>query len=207
MPKIKMPSSSPSIDMTPMVDLAFLLVTFFMLAAQFKPEELVAVEIPSSHGETKVPKENVIAVTISTKGNVLINVAGEERRRALLKSMAAKYKVSLTQDEYEKFGKMGMFGVPMENMKDYLATTSATERQNFPKLGIPTDSLNNQFRDWMYVTLLKYGAEKVRPTITIKADNGTEYKYIQRVIDGLRDNKANTYSLITNYEAAPAKKD
>ncbi|MFM1898639.1 MAG: hypothetical protein RL577_879, partial [Bacteroidota bacterium] len=35
MPKVKMPKSSPSLDMTPMVDLAFLLVTFFMLTSSF----------------------------------------------------------------------------------------------------------------------------------------------------------------------------
>lgn len=206
MPKIKMPSSSPSIDMTPMVDLAFLLVTFFMLAAQFKPEELVAVEIPSSIGETKIPKENVIAITVAPDGKILLNVNGEDRRKKLLKSMADKYEVKLTTDEADKFGKMGMFGAPMQKMKEYLGTKSEGERQKFPYLGIPADSLNNQFKDWMYVALVQYGSEKIRPTITIKADNKTEYKYIQKVIDGLRDNKANTYNLITSYEGGVKKK-
>jgi len=46
MPKIKMPKSNPSLDMTPMVDLAFLLVTFFMLTASARVSEPVVVDTP-----------------------------------------------------------------------------------------------------------------------------------------------------------------
>ena len=48
MPKVKVHRTSPSLDMTPMVDLAFLLVTFFMLPASPSQEEKLIVETPSS---------------------------------------------------------------------------------------------------------------------------------------------------------------
>ena len=201
MPKIKMPKSSPSIDMTPMVDLAFLLVTFFMLAANFKPEELVAVEVPTSTAEQAVPKENVIAITISPVGQVFLNVNGEQRRQTILKQMGVKYKVDFTAEELEKFGKMGMFGAPMGKMKDYLAIDGSLKE--FPNLGIPADSVNNQFRDWMYESLLSYGGGNAKPVITIKADSKTPYESISQVIEGLRDNKANTYRLVTGFEGKP----
>jgi biopolymer transport protein ExbD len=46
---------APSLDMTPMVDLAFLLVTFFMLTASFRMAEPVVVDPPSSIGQERFP--------------------------------------------------------------------------------------------------------------------------------------------------------
>lgn len=201
MPKIKMPKSSPSIDMTPMVDLAFLLVTFFMLAAQFKPEELVAVEIPTSIAENEIPPKNIIGITISPDNKILFNVDGIDRRQQMLKSMSAKYKIDFTPQEYEKFGKMGMFGAPMARMKDFINTKDEGERKKFPNLGIPVDSLDNQLRDWVFVSRMAFGNDPDnQPIITIKADNNTEYKSVHDVIEALRDNKANAFTLVTSLE-------
>ena len=43
------------IDMTPLVDVAFLLLTFFMLTTQFKSDASVIVDTPSSISEIKLP--------------------------------------------------------------------------------------------------------------------------------------------------------
>jgi len=72
MPKIKMPKGSPTIDMTPMVDLAFLLVTFFMLTASFRNAEPVTVETPSSISDKIIPK-NVLMVTLDRDGRPTLN--------------------------------------------------------------------------------------------------------------------------------------
>ena len=68
MPKIKAPKGSPSIDMTPMVDLAFLLVTFFMLSASFRSSEPVDVDVPTSISDKIIP-ENV-SVELETNSDV-----------------------------------------------------------------------------------------------------------------------------------------
>ncbi|MBL0078360.1 MAG: biopolymer transporter ExbD [Bacteroidetes bacterium] len=56
MGKVKPHRSSTTIDMTPMVDLAFLLVTFFMLTAKFRPEEPVQVTTPKVIHKLLYPK-------------------------------------------------------------------------------------------------------------------------------------------------------
>ena len=56
MPKFKPHRQGVRIDMTPLVDVAFLLLTFFMLTTQFKPPEEVVIELPSSHSEFKLPE-------------------------------------------------------------------------------------------------------------------------------------------------------
>ena len=99
MPKIKMPKSSPSIDMTPMVDLAFLLVTFFMLAASIRPSDPVDVDIPTSISDMAIPA-NVVLVTVDAGGRVFFKMSDPEAKRELINSMMGKYKsLKLTEKQ------------------------------------------------------------------------------------------------------------
>jgi len=100
MPKIKIPKKSPSLDMTPMVDLAFLLVTFFMLTTKFRPDEPVVVDQPSSVSEIPLPDKGVIMLTIDNKGRVFFNVEGQQTRLDILDRLAERF--TLTFDEKEK---------------------------------------------------------------------------------------------------------
>jgi biopolymer transport protein ExbD len=69
------------IDMTPMVDVAFLLLIFFMSTTQFKPPEVVAVSLPLSQSEIHVPETGTIILTVNRTGQLFIsteNVADSE---------------------------------------------------------------------------------------------------------------------------------
>ncbi len=61
------------IDMTPMVDVAFLLLIFFMSTTQFKPPEQVSVVLPTSRSEIHVPETNTIILTVNETGQVFIS--------------------------------------------------------------------------------------------------------------------------------------
>src|SRR6185369_10131300 len=117
MPKIKIPKKSPSLDMTPMVDLAFLLVTFFMLTTKFRPDEPVIVDLPSSVSEIPLPDKNVLMITVDEAGRVFYNVEGQQIRTTILNKMAERYKIEFTPQEVKRFSVLSSFGMPMENMK------------------------------------------------------------------------------------------
>jgi len=80
-----------SIDMTPMVDVAFLLLIFFMCTTQFKPPEKDKITLPESNSEAKAPESDVItmAVTPARPPNpptlrILWRHAGVEQNQVLM---------------------------------------------------------------------------------------------------------------------------
>lgn len=61
------------IDMTPMVDIAFLLLIFYMATTQFKPPEARAVELPTSHSQIELPDKGVINITVTQLDSIYVD--------------------------------------------------------------------------------------------------------------------------------------
>lgn len=74
MAKIKKHRVGVKLDMTPMVDVAFLLLTFFMLTTTFRPPEEVSVTVPDSHSQLKLPTASVITITVSKDKRIWMDV-------------------------------------------------------------------------------------------------------------------------------------
>ena len=62
------------IDMTPMVDIAFLLLIFYMATTQFKPPEARAVDLPESHSQIELPDKDLISITVTKYDSIYVDV-------------------------------------------------------------------------------------------------------------------------------------
>jgi len=72
MARIKKKRVNVAVDMTPLVDVAFLLLTFFMMTTQFKPPEEVEVSLPASHSEIKLPETNLMQLWITKESKIFL---------------------------------------------------------------------------------------------------------------------------------------
>lgn len=198
MPKVKVPRKSTSVDMTAMTDVAFLLLTFFMLATQFKPDEPVTVNAPSSVAEVPLPDIDIMTITISNDGRVFFALEGQQFKEKLIEEMGKKYQTTFTKDEIKSFSLMSSFGVPFAQLKQLLAL-KADERSKYQQSGIPADSLNNELADWIWQSRL--ANNKVR--VAIKGDQETNYPIVKQVISTLQEKKVNRFNFITNLSTEP----
>lgn len=69
-----------SLDMTPLVDIAFLLLTFFMLTTKFKPVDETQIVLPESHAKYKMPESDVMTITFSPDGKLFLGLDSQQLR-------------------------------------------------------------------------------------------------------------------------------
>ncbi len=205
MPKIKVKHSTPHIDMTPMVDLFTLLLTFFMLTTSFKPTEAVIVDTPNSVSEKTAPDKNIMMIFISKDNKVYFNLdngkdSTSHVRTKVLEEMGKQYKIVFTEKEISDFGKLGSFGLPMADMKNWINAKDGTERAKY-STGIPYDSIDNQLNKWILYTRF------FNPSVeaAVKGDADADYSTAKKVFDILLDNKLNKFNLTTNLEKVEIK--
>ena len=208
MPKIKLPTKSPRIDMTPMVDTFAVILTFLMLTATMRQTEPANVDTPFSISEKPTPDFNTILFLVSADEKVFINMdngpdTAWKFRPKILTEMGKRYNIEFTEKELREFEKYpSSMGVPIGRMKEFLDAKGSKERDPF-QVGIPMDSLDNQLAMWILC------ARQVNPNINacIKGDAKAPFPAVKKVLDNLQDKKINKFMLITSLEATKINLD
>lgn len=197
MGKVKIKKQSTWIDMTPMSDVMVLLLTFFMLTSTFVKNEPVKVLTPNSVSEIKVPEKDVLNILVDKEGKVFMSMDNQLQVAEVLSDMTGTFGVSLTGKQQEKFQKDPMWGVPMDKLSAYLNLDEADMAKEISGQGIPTDSIDGKMSEFqLWVKSAKNVNKDIK--LAIKADEGTPYKVIKKVMSELQDMQENRYYLITS---------
>jgi len=204
MPKVKLPRKSTNIDMTAMCDVAFLLLTFFMLATKFKPDEPVVVKTPNSISEIPIPDTDIMLLTVDPKGRIFFSIDNQIKRRALIDNINQVKQLGLSEEEKELFKKGASIGVPFSQLKAYLSAAPEDQKKmNDTTSGVPADTTiknpNNELAAWVEAAR----TTNPRLRICIKADGDASYPNIKKIIGTLEGEMLFRFNLITGLKAVP----
>lgn len=188
------------LDMTPMSDLAWLLLTFFILTTQFKKPDVESITAPSSISEKLLPDGSLMTIDITPQGKFyFVPVQNGSERLQLLDNISGKYGIQFSDAEKAAFTKVQAVGVPVTQLKSFLAMPADEQKAFKGAPGIPMDSANKQLIDWVQQSLAVNPDYK----LAIKGDVNTKYPKVKSLFEGLRDIDFLKFWLITNQEAGP----
>ena len=197
MARVKTRKNASAVDMTAMCDVAFLLLTFFILTATAKQPEPLAVDTPVSSVQTKLPDTDLATITIG-HGKVFFGVVGGDVRIRTLELMGEKYGLTFSENEKKRFSLMEGFGVPIEQLKSVIAMSNTQRNEEGSQSTIPKDSTNNQLNDWIRsARLANIEVADQELKFAIKGDAKEEYPEIKQIIDMLQAQKVNSFNLVT----------
>lgn len=204
MGRAKLPRKSTNIDMTAMCDVAFLLLSFFILATKQKPPEAVTVVAPTSVSSKAAPEKSIM-ITLTKEGKCFLMLGDETKKKDVLKDINTTKGLNLTEQELTKLNRMDFIGVPLGQLKSIL---SMPEMPSADKLaGIPiADSTNNEMVDWVRSITNAYagGSQKqLEEILLVKGDNLAKYPAFKSVKYAFKKNEIFKFKIVTNSETVP----
>jgi len=179
-----------NIDMTPLVDVIMLLLTFFMLVATFKVEATEAIEIklPESvvTDTTKLPEKDIMTLTLTSKGDVYLDVDNYKVREQVFGDafgLGIYHPDSTTKSEYELTG--GKIGGKTLKRKVVIMNRSQFEKAL-------TD---------LRLALKNSTGGKSDFRIVLKGDTQTDYGVVEDLMQIFKDTKNTRFALVTDIKS------
>jgi biopolymer transport protein ExbD len=188
--------------MTAMCDVAFLLLSFFILTTKFKPSEALAVTIPSSVEAKIAPSDSIVLITIDNKGKVFLSMDEKNPEKEQIIQAAASYKnVMLSAAQLKALAAQPFIGVPIANLSQQLAVPK-DKLTNAAMPGIPVqDTTKNEMNEWMRALNEVYLGKKMN--LLMKGDNDAKYPSFNNVVKAMKKNNITRFKIVTNMEGVP----
>lgn len=205
MAKAKIQKKSTDTDMTPFVDVAFLILSFFIMATKFKPSEPVPIETPNSVASQVMPDNNAVMMSIDKDNKVYFSVMSKsdlQKGKDIIKEAAKRAGVTLSDADLSQYQDGEMIGMPFNKIKGYLALPPA-QRAKVAQDGIPVkDSATSELVNWIGAAKYVFSGEQLK--YLVKGDNSSKYPTFGAIIDAMKRNDEQKYNLVTMPQDAPA---
>ena len=203
MPKVKIPRKSTTIDMTAMCDVAFLLLSFFILATKQKPPEVLAVKTPTSVSSKAAPEKSIL-ITMTKEGKVFLMLGDETKKNAIIDDFNTTRGLQLTAPELAKLKKAEYIGMPVNKLKSALDMSQEIPANLMD--GIPTDSTNNELSFWIRSITNAYKGEDqkiLQDMLLVKGDGEALYPIFKSVKEAFKANELFKFRIVTEGESVP----
>ena len=199
MSRPKLPRKSTTVDMTAMCDVAFLLLSFFILTTKFKPSEAITVTTPNSVSSKKAPEKDFVMITIDKAGKVFLSMDNQPAKEAIATALNSSRNLGIN---VAAFKKAEFFGTSISQLPSFLSLSAEKKRGELLP-GIPCkDSTNNEMIEWMRLVYNAYQGAPA-PALLLKGDNDSKYPAFKNVIDAFKKNDFLKFQMVTNPENVP----
>ena len=204
MPKVKLPRKSTIVDMTAMCDVAFLLLSFFILATKQKPPEVLTVQTPNSVSTKAAPDKSII-ITLTADGRAFLSLGDDIKKGDILENVNKTRQLNLSPAEMAKWKKQEFIGLPLGQVKSYLQMANPVAPSQMP--GIPIkDSTNNEMVDWLRSISNVYAGgdqKQLEQMLLVKGDNDASYPLFKNIKYAFKKNDIFKFRIVTNGEPVP----
>ncbi len=206
MARPKIPRKSTNVDMTAMCDVAFLLLSFFILTTKPKPSTAVPIDTPSSVVTKKAPEKDLVLISLNKDNKIFLSTgdskADKDSKQAIIESVNTNKNLGLTPTEIALLTKAPFIGVPLAQLKQQ-AKMSPDDMNATTLSGILVkDSTDNEMVDWLRGVKDAYAGRQVN--ILLKGDNVAKYPGFKYILAALKKNDLLKFQMITNPSAIPA---
>ncbi len=204
----KIARKSTNVDMTAMCDVAFLLLSFFILTTKFKAPEAIPIVTPSSVSAKVAPETDVTLITISKDGKAFISLDNPEVKQKMAEDMNKEKNLGLSPGDIEAFKSALFFGSSFSQLPSFLKIPAdQLNAANVPGIPIDTAVAKNELIDWMKYVVAAHSATGAKFNLILKGDNLAKYPQFKSVVTAFKKNAQFKFQMVTNPEGVPEGTD